>query len=155
MILVTVGTQLPFDRLIRAVDDLAPGLGQHVIAQTNDGAYRPLNLEAHSFFGPDKFATLVRECSTIVSHAGIGSILTARQHAKPIILMPRRADLGEHRNDHQLATCAALADKPGIHIAEGPEDLAALFGRTLAPAADIGADRERLIRSIRDYIAGN
>jgi UDP-N-acetylglucosamine transferase subunit ALG13 len=155
VILVTVGTQLPFDRLIRAVDELTPGLGQRVIAQTNDGAYRPLNLEAHSFFGPDKFATLAHECSVIVSHAGIGSVLTARRHGKPIILMPRRADLGEHRNDHQLATCAALAGKPGIHIAETPEELAALFSQTLAPAADTGPHRERLIGSIRDYIAGN
>ena len=48
----------------------------------------------------------------------MGSILTALQYRKPIIIMPRRAALGEHRNDHQLATAKWLGNKSGIFVAE-------------------------------------
>ena len=33
MIFVTVGMQLPFDRLLQAVDEIAPRLGKRVVAQ--------------------------------------------------------------------------------------------------------------------------
>ena len=42
--------------------------------------------------------------AAIVAHAGMGTILTALETGKRLLVMPRRAALGEHRNDHQLAT---------------------------------------------------
>ena len=117
MIIVTVGMQLGFDRLIAAMDALAPDLAMPVIAQTGKGSYAPRNMEARAKISPAEFEALVSQARLIVSHAGIGTVLTAARCRKPIVLMPRRADLGEHRNDHQLATVAKLTGRPGILVA--------------------------------------
>lgn len=132
MIIVTVGMQLGFDRLIAAMDDLAPGLGMPVIAQTGHGNYRPRNMDARVKIAPAEFEALVGQSRLIVSHAGIGTVLTAARCGKPILLMPRRAGRGEHRNDHQLATVAKLAGRPGIVVAQDETELATRVAEGLA-----------------------
>lgn len=124
MILVTVGMQLGFDRLIAAMDALAPTLGMPVIAQTGKGTYRPQHMDARDKIAPAEFETLVGRARLIVAHAGIGTVLTAARCGKPILLMPRRADRAEHRNDHQLATVRKLAGRPGILVAMDETELA-------------------------------
>lgn len=131
MILVTVGMQLGFDRLIRAMDALAPDLGQPVIAQTGRGTYTPQHMDARAKIAPAEFETLMREAQLIVSHAGIGTVLTAARVGKPVLLMPRRADLGEHRNDHQLATARSLQGRAGILIAMDEGELGAQIAQGL------------------------
>jgi UDP-N-acetylglucosamine transferase subunit ALG13 len=132
VIIVTVGMQLGFDRLIAAMDDLAPTLGMPVIAQTGKGSYQPRNMEARVKIAPAAFEALMGEARLIVSHAGIGTVLTAARCARPIVLMPRRASLGEHRNDHQLATVSKLAGRPGILVAEDESALAPRIAEGLA-----------------------
>lgn len=132
MILVTVGMQLGFDRLIAAMDRLAPELGMPVIAQTGQGTYQPRHLDARPKISPQTFEGLVREARLIVSHAGIGTVLTAARCGRPLVLMPRRADLGEHRNDHQMATVRGLGDRPGILIAMDESELGARIAEGLS-----------------------
>jgi len=80
-------------------------------------------MEARSKIAPAEFEALVRKARLIVAHAGIGTVLTAARCGKPILLMPRRADLGEHRSDHQLATVRRLEGRPGILIAWDESEL--------------------------------
>jgi mannose-1-phosphate guanylyltransferase len=47
----------------------------------------------------------------------MGSILTALQSGKPILVMPRSASLGEHRNDHQLQTAKHFQQQGRIRVA--------------------------------------
>ena len=58
MILATVGTQLPFDRFIRIVDEAAPGLAMPVFAQTGQGSYVPHNMEWKALIEPIEFDAL-------------------------------------------------------------------------------------------------
>ena len=82
----------------------------------------------------------------VVAHAGIGSVVTAGEHGKPIVLLPRRARLGEHRNDHQRDTVAHLAGRPGIFVADDEGALPARIAggarrrrrQALAPTAPAG-----------------
>ena len=104
MIFVTVGTQLPFDRLIRYIDAIAPDLPASVFAQIGMTAYRPKNIEWSALVSKTAFNAMMDRTSVIVGHAGIGTIIAAQQHAKPLVLMPRLASRHEHRNDHQIAT---------------------------------------------------
>lgn len=55
-------------------------------------------------FGTDEFDKLCHDARLIVAHAGMGTIISAMTKGKPIIVFPRIAALGEHRNEHQLAT---------------------------------------------------
>ncbi|BBD99723.1 glucuronosyltransferase [Sphingobium amiense] len=156
MIFVTVGTQLPFDRLIELIDAMAPSLDEEVFAQTGRGRYQPVNVQSSALLKPRQFDELVTGASRIVSHAGIGTVLMAQKYRKPVILFPRRASLGEHRNDHQLATVAALRGREGIYVAESDEELGELLRADLV-APEAGAPhpgRDRLRERIADFISG-
>ena len=124
--------QLGFDRLIEAMDQIAPSLGMEVIAQTGNGTYQPQNMEAHRSIAPGEFERLVQRSKLIVSHAGIGTVLTAQRFATPIVLFPRRFDQGEHRNDHQIATVNNLNGRPGLIIAMDESELASAIAQGLA-----------------------
>ncbi len=88
-----------------------------VFGQFGPGSYQPVNFSAKQFISPVEFDDLISRAELIVAHAGMGSILTALQSCKPIILFPRRASLGEHRNEHQLATVKRFLGRPGISVA--------------------------------------
>jgi len=156
VILVTVGMQLGFDRLVRAMDELAPALQLPVYAQVGKGAYIPKNMEYSERIEAGAFDDLIARTSLIVSHAGIGTVLTAQRMDKPILLFPRRAALGEHRNDHQMATVRELENRPGIVVAYEAADLAPAIARGLA--LEVGQqpprpDRDRLREAVRGFIA--
>jgi UDP-N-acetylglucosamine transferase subunit ALG13 len=155
MILLTVGTQLPFDRLVRAVDYLAPELDEPVIAQIGKSTYQPKNIQAHKSFTPFEFEELLKTCRVIISHAGIGTVLNAQKYGKPIILFPRRAEFNEHRNNHQLATCESLSERIGIYVTVNLEDLTPQFMKSvLVPASpnSENTNRKNLISSLRNEI---
>lgn len=155
MILLTVGTQLPFDRLIQIMDTIAPELPDTIFAQIGQGEYIPRNFEYCRMAPPEELAGKFGSASRIVSHAGTGSLLTARRYRKPIILFPRRASLGEHRNEHQLATCQQLNGAPGLSVAYDEAELRTLLSAATLPLAaepaSLGAGSQ-LGRGIADYI---
>lgn len=157
MILVTVGTQLGFDRLIRAMDALAPSLNEAVFAQIGEGAYEPLSMEWKRTIAPRDFDALLDSARLIVSHAGTGSVLMAQKRRKPIVLLGRRAALNEHRNDHQLATVAQLRGRPGIFAAEDEKGLADAVALALvAPTADDtpSPTRGELMQALHAFLSG-
>lgn len=118
MIFVTVGAQTPFERLIRAVDEWALlRKRSDVFAQIGSSDFRAKKIETAHYISPEDFRRRVEAATVIVSHAGMGSIITALEFAKPIIVMPRRADLKETRNDHQFATAKHFDHHARITVA--------------------------------------
>lgn len=128
MIFVTVGVQLPFDRLIRTIDVWAgTRTRSDVVAQVGASAYRPAHIQAKAQFSPDEFRAHVDEAKLVVAHAGMGSIITALEIGKPIIVLPRQAALNEHRNDHQLATARYMEEQNLVQVARSEEHLVRLL----------------------------
>jgi len=124
VIFVTVGGQLPFDRLIHAVDQWAADEQRSdVFAQIGSSQSPPSHIQWERFLTPPDFRAKARSADVIIAHAGMGSILTALDVGRPIIVMPRRAHLGEHRNDHQLATVNRLGKDVGIIVGKDEEAL--------------------------------
>lgn len=157
MILVTVGSQLPFDRLIKIMDEVALDLNERVFAQVGKTNFAPKHITTVEKVAPAEFNKLMQSSRVIVSHAGIGSILTAQKWKKPIVIFPRRAALGEHRNDHQLATVAALKGVPGVYIANTSEELRAklIHDENMAPSGEQDSMLRRgLISGLKDYLNG-
>lgn len=158
MIFATVGTQLPFPRLLDALEATAERLDLKVLAQT--GAPPQPNLWPHvvqyNTLDPADFEAKFRSAELVVSHAGMGTILSARRFGKPLIVLPRRHDLGEHRNDHQISTARALQGMTGLHIAWETADLERflIIRAELAPANDTpGVECDRLIAALAAFIA--
>ena len=109
-IFVVVGTQEPFDRMLRAIDEWAIEQAfTDIFAQISRAEFIPVGFESTDFISPELFDLKFKEADLIVSHAGMGTIISALQHSKPIIVMPRLAQFHEHRNDHQLATAKSFA----------------------------------------------
>lgn len=158
VIFVTVGAQMPFDRLVRTVDRWAGDRCRgDVFAQIGPTDYRPTSIRWTNFMDPGQFRRRCEAASVIVAHAGTGSIITALQLGKPILVMPRRAILRETRNDHQVATAerfrrfesvaVACDEKELIARLEGIDDLRGL--QAVGPHAS-----PELVRAIGEFIDG-
>jgi len=156
MIFVTVGTQLPFDRLVRAVDEIAPLSDEEIFAQTNGGTYMPRNIRCADCLSADEFDEMFRRARLIVSHAGMGTILTALAYRKPVVVMPRFAFLGEHRSEHQYATAVRMNEMRCVHAAYDSSQLRNLIlDEDIRPLRDLGdMASDNLIRSLKDFISG-
>ncbi|MEL6218865.1 MAG: glycosyltransferase [Pseudomonadota bacterium] len=164
MIFLTLGTQLPFDRLVAALDAWCgeTGRGAEVVAQVPEpgtgggaGSYRPRNFTPVAHLPPAEHRAAFEAAEVVVSHAGMGTIITALSLSKPLIVMPRRADLREHRNDHQQATARHFGTRPGVFVAESAEALATLLADipALATGKRLGAYAEpTLIEAVRAEI---
>jgi UDP-N-acetylglucosamine transferase subunit ALG13 len=156
MIFVTVGTQGQFDRLIRTVDEWAGGRSRtDVFAQTGPSDYRAEHIRTERFIDPAEFRKSVESASLVVAHAGMGSIITALELGKRILVMPRRAILGEHRNDHQLATAKRFAEQGCIKVALNEKELVDKLDQieVFDEAERLGAQASpHLIATIRTFI---
>jgi UDP-N-acetylglucosamine transferase subunit ALG13 len=133
VIFVTIGSMFPFDRLIRVMDAWASAHGEtETLAQIGDGTYEPSHMPWVRRLDQAAFARTVAEARLIVAHAGMGSVITADEFRKPIVILPRLQDRGEHTTDHQVATANWLRAKPGIHVADHDEDLGPRIAEALA-----------------------
>lgn len=81
------------------------------------------NIKTVPFLPPAESKLAVQRADVVVAHAGMGSILSALELGKTIIVFPRRFEMGEHRNDHQMATARAFENHPLIKVAYNEEDL--------------------------------
>lgn len=163
MILVTVGTQLPFDRLIRAVDQWAATHPEmEVVAQTGSGGYTPAHFPTRRTIDPTEFHQLIQRAQVIVSHAGMGTILSALELGKPLILLARLAVHHEHRNDHQIATAARFQSRAQIHVADDESQVGQLLDQLLSRSNDFHSDDRisatapaEFIERLRAFINGD
>lgn len=155
MIFVTVGFQLPFDRLVRAVDLWAEGRGRSdVFAQTGETNYSVRQIKASAWLEPREFRAQLEQADAIVSHAGMGTILTALELGKPLLVLPRRAHLGETRSDHQVATAREFARRGWLLAAETEDDLPARLEELsgFAPSVRFSKDASpRLLERLRAF----
>ena len=157
MIVATVGHQMPFDRLIRALDAWAIVDGRSdLFAQVGRGRYLPRQFAAVPFLDPASLEQRIASASAVIAHAGMGTVITARRLGKPLLVVPRRADLGETRNDHQLATARHLEQAGDALVAWEMTDLPAKIRELtdFEPAGRLqeGASEE-LIHAVRTFLA--
>lgn len=158
MIFVLVGTQLAFDRLIIAVDQWAGAApGRDVFAQIGPSRLQPRHIEHAEFVSPNECSERIMAADAVVAHAGIGTILTALELGKPLLVMPRRAELGEHRNDHQLATARRFAELGRVSVAFDETELAVRLDELdrVTATPRIGASApDSLLTAVRSFIIG-
>ena len=125
MIFVTVGAQMPFDRLVRTVDEWAAATGRtDVFAQIATTEYEPRHVKWTAFLDPIDFRQCLFEAEAVVTHAGMGTMLTALEFGRPLLVMPRRGDLRETRNDHQFGTARAFERLGRVTVAWDEIELA-------------------------------
>ncbi len=123
MIFATTGTlHYPFDRFVGAVAGLPDD--EEIVLQCAAPAQLPERVRWIRDLPYDELATHVREARVVVSHAGVGSVLTALRNGRRPIVVPRLERYGEAVDDHQLAFGRRLHELGLVVLVEDPEDLA-------------------------------
>lgn len=157
MILITVGAQMPFPRLVDAVDQWA---SKHpdtrVFSQVGDQD-PPRNMDSTPFLGPDELRSRIAAAEIVVAHAGMGTIITCLELGRPLIVFPREGARRETRNDHQIATADRFGQRPGVWVARTVDELHDLLDRRVelrgsTPSAP--APSPSLIATIKAVVDG-
>ena len=109
MVLVTLGTQdKNFVRLLEKIDQLINNglIKDKVIVQAGFTKYNSENMEIFDLIPQDEFNDLMDKADIIITHGGVGNIISALEKNKKVIAVPRLAKYGEHINDHQTQIIA-------------------------------------------------
>jgi UDP-N-acetylglucosamine transferase subunit ALG13 len=160
VILVTVGSQLGFDRMTGAVAAWARARGRtDLFFQTGDTGVDLRGFASSPLVSAKELARLHDEATLVVAHAGTGSIIESLMRGTPIVIMPRSAGLHETRNDHQFATARRFASRAGVFVAWDERELpavldqAAALGRTRSEGSIRAHAEERLLAALRAFVA--
>ena len=113
MIFVTLGTQdKSFKRLLEMIDkEIEKGnIKEKVIVQAGFTKYDTKNMELFDLLDKDDFDKYIKNCDLLITHGGVGSILTGLKNNKKVIACPRLAKYKEHMNNHQIQIIERFAD---------------------------------------------
>ena len=105
MILVLLGTQNnSFHRLLEEVQkNIDNGIIQEeVIAQKGYTKFESKDMTLHDKIPTDEIKRLIDKADVVITHGGVGSIITSITKGKKVIAVPRLKKYKEHVNDHQL-----------------------------------------------------
>lgn len=127
MIFISLGTQkFQFNRLLKYIDEKIKSqeISEEVFAQIGYSTYIPQNYRYKEFLDKKEIESIIEESDLLITHAGVGTIIAAMKHEKPIIVVPRLSRFEEHVDDHQLQIAEAFSSK-NIIISNGEkmEDL--------------------------------
>lgn len=125
MIFVSLGTQkFQFNRLLKAMDELKKkGLVKDtVLAQRGNSDYIPEHYESVAFMDKNEFLKNIRDCSLMICHSGVGTIISGLDYEKKIIVMPRLSKYKEHVDDHQVEI-ARIFEKQGYILMADKEEM--------------------------------
>lgn len=125
MIVVTLGTQkFQMNRLIEAMDNLAANIDEEVFVQRGYSTYEPKYCKYENFLDNEKYKEVIENCSVLLTHSGVGSIMTAITSGKPVVVVPRLAEYGEHVDNHQVEIAEAFARKGYVLTCNNIDELA-------------------------------
>lgn len=114
MIFVTVGTQdKSFERLLKQVDkEIEKGnIKEKVVVQAGHTKYSSENMEIIDFVSDEEFQKLIDKSRIIITHGGVGTILSAIKKSKVVIAAARLKKFKEHTNDHQKQIIKEFSDQ--------------------------------------------
>lgn len=105
MILVTLGTQdKSFKRLLIAIQKQIDNgnIKDRVVVQAGNTEFESKDMEILDLIPMEEFDKLISECDILITHGGVGSIITGIKNNKIVIAAPRLAEYKEATNNHQL-----------------------------------------------------
>jgi len=157
-IFLTVGTQLPFERLLTYAKNWSQStsLKHEIYAQTFQENELPIFHAADELISAEVFNEWFSNADCVISHAGMGTIISAAIQEKEIIVVPRVAVKGEHRNNHQVDTANRFSDFKFVHVVHNQKDFNDAIERILKKenSSKKGADVESLLGgNLKKWIA--
>lgn len=156
MIFVTLGTQdKDFSRLLKIIDNgINKGIiKEEVLAQIGYTKYKTKNFKTIDFTDMDRFEKIMEKCDLLITHGGVGSIISGLHHQKKIIAMARLKKYGEHTNDHQKQIIKKFVKDGYITELKNEKNLdAAIKEAKRKRVKAYRSNTENMINLIEDYI---
>lgn len=146
-IVVVVGNKGPFDRLVRGLDAYAQAHPEASVWVQHSAGLLPERLRGAPVVDRAELLARMREADVVVTHAGSGTVRDALVLGHRPVVVPRRAKLGEHVNDHQLELVAALEGRiePVFDVDELEGAIARAAAQRRSPDAASGSAIQRAI----------
>ena len=159
MILITLGTQdKEFTRLLNLVQEQINkgNIKDKVIVQAGHTKYESDDMEIFDLIDREKFSELISKCDILITHGGVGSIITGLQNNKKVIVAPRLAKYNEHMNDHQIQITENFSKKGYILPLYEIDDL----GKVLKKVEKFKPNKfksntKNMIKLVSDFIDNN
>lgn len=127
MILMVCGTQkFQLDRMLMEMDRLieSGAVTEAVFAQIGHSTYEPKHYPWARFVPGEEFEKKIKHCDLLLTHSGVGTILTGKELGKPVLVYPRSVKYGEHVDDHQWQIAREFRKRDYVMICEEPSQMA-------------------------------
>lgn len=127
MILMVCGTQkFPLDRMLMEMDRLIEtgAVTEEVFAQIGYSTCEPKHYQWERFVEGEEFEKKIKNCDLLLTHSGVGTILTGKECGKPVLVYPRSAKYGEHVDDHQWQIAREFRKRDYVLICEDAPQMA-------------------------------
>ena len=156
MIFVLLGTQdNSFERLLKELDRLKKNkiIKEKIIVQAGHTKYESDNMEILDFIDKDKFSEYQDKADLIITHGGVGSILSSLGKNKKVIAVPRLEKYGEHVNDHQLDIVENFSNKGYIIGVKDVKELEKAYKdiKKFKPNKYI-SNNDKFVKIVEDFI---
>ncbi|RIX26621.1 glycosyltransferase [Amnibacterium setariae] len=119
-VVVSLGTDHHrFDRLVSWVEDWAVSMGSDVDLFVQRGTSRPPRFGTHVVMvSREEMLNRYRDADVVITQVGPGTILDVASVGRIPIVVPRRPDLGEHVDEHQIRFGRFIAGRGEAVLAE-------------------------------------
>ena len=161
MILVLLGTQNnSFHRLLEEIEkNIENGnITEEVVVQAGYTKFEPSTkkqqIKIFNTVPKDELEKLIEKANIVISHGGVGSMITANQKGKKVIAVPRYKMYHEHVNDHQLKTIKMFGKRNYVIATKNVQDLEQALKdvKDFIPVVYEKDERSKVIQIIEDFI---
>lgn len=161
MILVLLGTQNnSFHRLLEEIErNIENGnITEEVVVQAGYTKFEPSTkkqkIEIFNTVPKEDLDKLIEKANIVISHGGVGSMITANQKGKKVIAVPRYKMYHEHVNDHQLKTIEMFGKRNYVIATKNVQDLEQALKdiKDFIPVVYEKDERSKVIQIIEDFI---
>ena len=156
MILVLLGTQNnSFHRLLEEIEkNIKDGIiKEEVIVQAGYTKFQSHKMRIIDLISKEQLEQFQDEADLIITHGGVGSIISSIEKGKKVIAVPRMHEYGEHVNNHQKEIVKDFNDKGYIIGIEKVEDLkqAIINSKNFEPKK-YQPNNEKMLKIIENFI---
>ena len=159
MILVLLGTQNnSFHRLLEKMDELIEKkvIDEKVLVQSGYTKYESKNMRVFDLIPQEELDRYQEQADLIITHGGVGSIISSIKKDKKVIAVPRLHKYQEHVNDHQKQIVEAFDRKGYIIGVNSVKELekAILKAQDFIPLKydEEGRNNSKMIKLIEEFI---
>ncbi len=157
MIFVVLGTQkFQFNRLLKKIDQLIESgvIAEEVFAQVGHSDYVPRHYKYTAFLDKSTFEKYIGESDILLSHSGVGTIISGLKLGKPVVVVPRLAKHGEHIDDHQVEIAESFQTLNYILMCGEEDDLAQRLEECRTHKFQpYVSHRRKMIETVQDYLS--